>query len=102
MNSTERHPNALVRMPPRMRPATLPEPATAAHSPRALVRSAPSTKRTARIERAAGASAAAPRPWSARNAMSSPSEEESPPASEAAANRQRPMMNSRRPTEKVG
>lgn len=95
-NSTHDQPRVLVRTPPRTSPTTLPDPATAAQMPIAFPRSDPSSKSVVMIERAAGASAAAPAPCTARRTISSPIECDSPPASEASPNTIRPAMNSRR------
>ncbi|OJU83561.1 MAG: hypothetical protein BGO11_04925 [Solirubrobacterales bacterium 70-9] len=85
-----------VSTPPSSTPAAPPEPATAPHTPSALLRSAPSLKVTATIERAAGERIAAPSPWTARAAISWPESAASPPASEASAKRTSPAMKRRR------
>ena len=69
---THSQPRLSVRMPPSRTPAAPAEPATAPQAPRALLRSAPSLKRLVTIERAAGETIAAPRPWAARAAISWP------------------------------
>ena len=61
-----------MRTPPSSTPAAPPEPATAPQIPSALLRSAPSLKVVATIESAAGERIAAPRPWTARAAISWP------------------------------
>ena len=83
-------------MPPSRTPAAPPEPATAPQTPSALLRSAPSRKVVVTIESAAGEMIAAPRPWAARAAISCPSVEAKPAASEATATSIRPAMNTRR------
>src|SRR3954468_1023561 len=95
-NSTHSQPAHWVSMPPSSTPAAPPEPATAPHTPMAVLRSRPSAKRTVTSEKAAGESSAAPRPWTARAEMSHTSLWARPPASEAPAKRMRPAMNSRR------
>ena len=95
-HSTHSQPAYSVRMPPSSTPAAPPEPATAPQTPIALLRSEPSVNITVTSESAAGESSAAPRPWAARAAISTPGEEANPPASEAMANRIRPYMNMRR------
>ena len=88
-----------VSMPPSSTPTAPPEPATAPHTPIALLRSGPSAKVTVRIDSAAGETIAAPSPWAARAAMSMPSLVENPPTSEATLNTTSPRMNIlRRPT----
>ena len=57
-------------MPPSSTPAAPPEPATAPQTPSALLRSAPSAKVVVTIESAAGESSAAPKPCTARAAIS--------------------------------
>ncbi len=47
------------------------------------------------IDSAAGVSSAAPRPWTAREPMSSPAEGARPVARDAKVNRSRPMRKSR-------
>ena len=54
----------LVRKPPSSTPAAAPLPETAPQTPSAMLRSRPSAKVVVRIESAAGASSAPPRPWS--------------------------------------
>src|ERR1700753_1431060 len=70
--STHSQPTYSVRTPPSSTPAAPPEPATAPQTPSALLRSAPSLKVTATIESAAGERIAAPRPWTARAAITFP------------------------------
>ncbi len=97
--STHSQPRPSVRMPPSSTPAAPPEPATAPHTPSALLRSAPSLKVVVTIESAAGEMIAAPSPWAARATISWPSVAEKPAASEATATSSRPAMKTlRRPT----
>ncbi len=95
-HSTHSQPRYSVRTPPRRTPAAPPEPATAPQIPSALLRSAPSRKVVATIESAAGERIAAPRPCTARAAISWPEVLASPPASEARANSTSPNMKTRR------
>ena len=95
-NSTQRQLRPLVRIPPSSTPAAPPAPATAPQIPRARLRSAPSANVTVMIDSAAGATIAAPRPWTARAAISQPSDWAIPPANEASENTTRPSMNMRR------
>ena len=95
-NSTHSQPRYSVSTPPSSTPAAPPEPATAPHTPSALLRSAPSANVFVTIDSAAGDTIAAPRPWNARATMSWMSVCASPPASEATPNRIRPEMNMRR------
>ena len=95
-NSTQRQLRPLVRIPPRSTPAAPPAPATAPQIPSARLRSAPSAKVVVMIERAAGETIAAPSPWTARAAISHPSDCAIPPANDATENRTRPSMNMRR------
>ena len=69
-NSTHSQPAYWVRMPPSSTPAAPPEPATAPQTPSARLRSAPSAKVVVTSDSAAGEMIAAPRPWTARAAMS--------------------------------
>ena len=64
--------------------------------PRALLRSAPSSKVVVRIESAAGEMIAAPTPWIARAAMSVASDVARPQTSDAPEKSARPAMNIRR------
>ena len=69
-SSTHSQPRYSVSTPPSSTPAAPPAPATAPQTPRALLRSAPSAKVVVTIASAAGEMMAAPRPWSARAAIS--------------------------------
>src|SRR4051795_8779836 len=95
-HSTHSQPRPSVSAPPSSTPAAPPLPATAPHTPSALLRSAPSRKVVATIESAAGERIAAPRPWTARAAISCPELLASPPASEARAKSTSPNMKTRR------
>ena len=66
MKNTQRHDSVLVRKPPTTRPTAPPPAAIALHTPSALVLSRPSANVVVTIERAAGETRAAPRPWRAR------------------------------------
>ena len=101
-NSTHSQPAHSVSMPPSSTPAAPPEPATAPQTPSALLRSAPSAKITVTSESAAGESSAAPRPWTARAAISLPGEVARPPASEASANTIEADHEQPAPAEQVG
>ena len=65
-------PRYFVRTPPASTPTAAPEPPTAPQTPSALFRSAPSVNVVETIERPAGETIAAPRPWTARAAISTP------------------------------
>ena len=91
-----------VSTPPSRTPAAPPEPATAPQTPSALLRSAPSRKVVVTIESAAGERSAAPRPCTARAAISAPSDSAKPPTSEASANRIRPPHEHPPAAEQVG
>ena len=93
---THSQPTYSVRTPPSSTPAAPPAPATAPQTPSALLRSEPSRKVVVTIESAAGERIAAPRPWTARAAISVPSLSAKPPAREASAKSTSPPMNTRR------
>ena len=84
------HDRKSTRMPPKRTPTAAPTPPTAPQAPRAMLRSRPSLKVATRIESAAGVIVAAPRPWSARNAISDASLHASPQRSEPSVKTQRP------------
>ena len=86
--------SASVKTPPSSTPAAAPNPPTAPQTPSAMLRSLPSVKVVIRIESAAGAMIAAPRPWSARAPISDGSFHAKAARSEAAVNTTRPTMNS--------
>ena len=77
------HDSSSTRIPPSSRPNAAPPAAIALQTPSALVRSGPSAKVVVMIESAAGETSAAPRPWSARAAISISEDGESPHSSEA-------------------
>ena len=83
-------------MPPSSTPATAPKAPTAPQAPSAVLRSLPSANVVVRIERAAGEMIAAPRPWSARAAISAPSLHARPDNSDATVNTTMPTRNTRR------
>ncbi len=85
-----------VRTPPSSTPAAPPLPEAAPQMPSARLRSAPSAKVVIRMDSAAGANSAPPRPCSARKAISEPSDQDTPHSSDAPEKRARPMMNRRR------
>jgi hypothetical protein len=88
--------SASVKTPPRSTPAAAPKPPTAPQTPRAMLRSFPSTKVVIRIESAAGAMAAAPSPCRARAPISDGSFHASPASSEATLKSASPRTNMRR------
>ena len=88
--------SALVSAPPSSTPAAPPLPEAAPQTPSATLRSRPSAKVVIRIESAAGASSAAPSPWSERNAISEPDDHASPSSSELTVKTVMPSMNIRR------
>ena len=88
--------SASVKMPPSSTPAAAPKPPTAPQTPSAMLRSLPSEKVVMRIERAAGAMIAAPRPWSARAPINEASLHASAARSDATVKTARPPMNRRR------
>ena len=87
---------ASVKIPPKSTPAAAPNPPTAPQTPSAMLRSLPSEKVVIRIESAAGAMIAAPKPWSARAPISDGSFQASAARSDAAVNTASPAMNRRR------
>ena len=87
---------ALVSAPPSSTPAAPPLPEAAPQIPSARLRSRPSANVVVKIERAAGDSIAAPRPWSERKAISDPSDQASPSSSELTVKTTRPATKSRR------
>ena len=97
--NTHSQPAHSVSTPPSSTPAAPALPATAPQTPSALFRSAPSRKVVVMIESAAGDRIAPPRPWTARAAISQPSDCAKPPTRDAAANSNSPLMNTlRRPS----
>jgi hypothetical protein len=95
-NSTHRHDSHEVSMPPAIRPIAAPEPATAANTPNARLRSGPSAKLVVMSARAVGAAIAPPTPCRARAASSQPADVANPPSSEAKLNSARPKTYTRR------
>ena len=79
-----------VKTPPSSTPAAAPNPPTAPQTPSAMLRSLPSEKVVIRIESAAGAMIAAPRPWMARAPISDGSFHASAARSDAPVNTTRP------------
>ena len=92
-------PRYLVSTPPARTPTAAPDPPIAPQMPSALLRSAPSSNVVVMIESAAGEMIAAPRPCTARDAISTASEEASPQANDAAVKTTTPIRNTlRRPS----
>ena len=85
-----------VKTPPSRTPAAAPKPPTAPQTPSAMLRSLPSEKVVIRIESAAGAMIAAPRPCTARAPISDVSLHASAARSDADVKTTRPEMNMRR------
>ena len=96
MKKTHDQLSALVSAPPSSTPAAPPLPETAPQMPSARLRSRPSAKVVIRIDSAAGETSAAPRPWSARKAISEPSDHARPSSRELAVKIASPTMNRRR------
>ena len=86
----------LVRKPPSRTPAAAPLPETAPQTPSATLRSRPSAKVVVRIDSAAGASSAPPRPWVARKVISEPADQAKPASSELTVKSATPAMKRRR------
>jgi hypothetical protein len=95
MKKIHGHEKACVIAPPRTRPTALPPIAIAAHTPSAFARSAPSLNVVEMIASAAGEMNAAPRPCSARAAISEPSFCASPSSSDAMVKTTRPARKKR-------
>src|SRR5436190_1651639 len=89
------HPAYFVRIPPKSTPAAAPLPPIAPQMPSALLRSEPSPNVVVMIASVAGEMIAAPRPWTARAAISTPIEFARPHAREAAEKTAIPIMNMR-------
>src|SRR4029453_11873509 len=66
MNSTQRQPGPSVSNPPKRTPAAPPIPETAAHTPRAVLRSRVLRNVLVSVDKAAGDIIAAPTPWAHR------------------------------------
>ena len=94
--------SALVSAPPSSTPAAPPLPEAAPQMPSARLRSRPSRKVVVRIDSAAGESSAAPRPCSARKAISEPSDQASPSSSELTVKRREPGHEQAPASEQVG
>src|SRR5665213_397737 len=84
--STQRHDAHDVNMPPASRPMAAPDPDTAANTPNALLRSAPSSKLVVISDSAVGDAIAPPTPCNARAASSHDDEVASPPRKDAKVN----------------
>src|SRR6266511_3398123 len=89
------HPRYFVNTPPASTPTAAPLPPSAPQIPRALFRSAPSSKLVMTIESAAGEMMAPPSPCTPRAAISIPSDWASPHASEASVKSTTPTMKTR-------
>ncbi len=87
------HPRYSVSRPPASTPTAAPEPPTAPQMPSALLRSAPSVKVVDTIDRPAGVTSAAPRPCTARAAISAVSLLARPQANDAIVKRITPATN---------
>ena len=74
MKKIHSQPKYFVSTPPASTPTAAPAPPSAPQIPSALLRSAPSSKVVMTIESAAGEMIAAPRPWTARAPIRTPSE----------------------------
>src|SRR6185437_7256466 len=96
MKKIQRQPGPAVSRPLAITPTDADIPVTAPNAPSARLRSAPSANVTARIERAAGATSAAPKPCRARAPISSPADPATPASSEADENRVSPVSSMRR------
>src|SRR5450631_499874 len=84
--STQRHDSHDVNMPPASRPIAAPEPDTAANTPKARLRSAPSSKFVVISDSAVGEAIAPPTPCRARAASNHHDVVASPPRKEAKVN----------------
>ena len=93
--NTHSQPGPVVSMPLTITPNDAAVPDTAPKTPSALVRAGPSANVVARIDSAAGAASAAPRPCTARDATSIASDSARPAVSDAAANRTSPATRMR-------
>ena len=89
-------PRYFVSTPPASTPTAAPEPPIAPQIPSALLRSAPSSKVVMMIESAAGEMIAAPRPCTARAAISTPSDQARPQRSDAIVKTTTPTRKTRR------
>ncbi len=89
-------PQVSASTPPRITPTMDAIPDSEPHTPSALLRSGPSAKVLVRIARAAGVISAAPKPWTAREAMSIVPFSARPEVSDASAKITKPIWISRR------
>ena len=96
MKNTQRQPGPSVSRPLTITPTEADEPPTAPKMPSARLRSRPSLNVTARIDRADGATSAAPNPCTARAAMSTSADGATPASSDEAENTARPARKTRR------
>ena len=92
---TQRQPGPAVSTPLTIMPTTKPEPPIAAHTPSALLRSAP-VNIVVIADSAAGATSAAPTPCATRAAISSAPDPVRPQASEPSVNSTMPASSTRR------
>ena len=99
---THSQPTYSVRTPPSSTPTAPPAPETAPQTASALLRSSPSANVVERIESAAGAIIAPPRPCTARAAISRLLVLAKPHASDATVKSARPIMKSLPAAEEVG
>ncbi len=97
ISSTHRQVSSSVMIPPSSVPVAPPAPFIAPHRPIARWRSGPAANEEVRIASEQAAITAPPKPCRARAPMSTPWLGASPPASDASANRSRPVTNGRRP-----
>ncbi len=96
IKNTQRQPGPSVSRPLAITPTDAEVPATAPKIPRARFRSCPSEKVTATIESAAGATRAAPNPWSPRAAIRNPEDWATPARNDAVAKSVNPVTKIRR------
>lgn len=96
IQNTDRQPKPAMRAPPVTGPAAMLSPKTDAQTPIACARSLGSGIALTTIARATGLSIEAPIPWTARAAISTPTEGAIAQTSEAAPNTTRPTWNTRR------
>ena len=99
MKKTHCQPGPSVSRPEITTPAVAPEAEIAPQMPRALVRAGPSSKVAVRIDSAADAVSAAPKPWAPRATTRTPSVVDRPATREAPAKMMIPLANTfRRPS----
>ena len=94
MKNTQRHEPIEIRYPPTSGPAAVARPPRPDQAPMARGRSS-ARNEAWRMARLAGASSAAPTPWSTRAATSHPAEGAKPHRADATANQATPMENTR-------